>query len=64
MSAAELEAFPNTAAKMGRPRLATTKSPVKLRLDPDIVAAFKAEGLGWQTRINAALRDVLVRRRA
>ncbi|MGI8840696.1 MAG: BrnA antitoxin family protein [Caulobacteraceae bacterium] len=64
LSAAELEAFPRTAARIGRPRLASTKTPVKLRLDPDIVAAFKAEGPGWQTRINAALRDALAKRRA
>jgi uncharacterized protein (DUF4415 family) len=25
-------------------------------LDPDIIEAFKAEGAGWQSRINDALR--------
>jgi uncharacterized protein (DUF4415 family) len=29
---------------------------VTLRLDPDVIDYFKAEGAGWQTRINAALR--------
>jgi uncharacterized protein (DUF4415 family) len=29
---------------------------VKLRLDADIVAHFKAGGPGWQTRMNAAWR--------
>ena len=27
-----------------------------IRLDPDIIAAFKADGSGWQSRINDALR--------
>jgi len=30
---------------------------VNLRLDPAIVAHFKAGGSGWQTRINAVLKD-------
>jgi len=32
------------------------KVAVTLRLDPDVLAAFKAGGKGWQTRINKALR--------
>jgi len=28
-----------------------------MRLDSDVVAAFKATGEGWQTRINAVLRE-------
>ena len=59
LSAAELAAFPRTAARLGRPKLATTKVAVKLRLDPDVIAGFKAAGPGWQTRINAALRAAL-----
>lgn len=46
--------------KRGRPPQAVTKVAVKLRLDRDIVAAFKVEGPGWQTRINQALREWLV----
>ena len=33
------------------------KQAVTLRLDPDIVDAFKADGPGWQSRVNAALRE-------
>lgn len=29
---------------------------VTTALDPDVVAAAKADGAGWQTRINGALR--------
>ncbi len=39
----------------GRPKAAVTKVPVKLRLDPGVVEAFKATGAGWQTAMNAAL---------
>jgi uncharacterized protein (DUF4415 family) len=38
------------------------KEPVTLRLDADIIARLKSEGPGYQTRINALLRRVLVRR--
>ena len=33
-----------------------TKEPIALRLDPDVLAAFRADGPGWQTRMNAVLR--------
>jgi uncharacterized protein (DUF4415 family) len=36
------------------------KKPVTLRLDADIVAWFKKQGRGYQTRINRALRKVMV----
>jgi uncharacterized protein (DUF4415 family) len=36
---------------------APTKQQVTLRLDPDVVAKFKAGGPGWQGRINDALRN-------
>lgn len=49
-------------ARRGRPvgSVATvTKSPVKLRLDPDVLAALRATGKGWQTRVNALLREAV-----
>jgi len=45
--------------RRGRPKAEVTKTPIKLRLDPDIIEAFKASGRGWQTRMNEALRDWL-----
>ena len=30
-----------------------------IRLDADVIDTFKATGKGWQTRMNAALRDWL-----
>ena len=32
------------------------KKPVSLRLDPEILTFFQAQGKGYQTRINAVLR--------
>tara|TARA_B100001971_G_C18139660_1_gene509660 strand:- start:439 stop:732 length:294 start_codon:yes stop_codon:yes gene_type:complete len=58
------EAFPTLAEKMrrnpgGRPKAAQPKVAVSLRLDPEIVERFKADGPGWQTRINDALREAV-----
>lgn len=36
------------------------KKTVSIRLDADILEAFKATGKGYQTRINEALREVVV----
>jgi uncharacterized protein (DUF4415 family) len=36
------------------------KKPYSLRLDEDVVAWFKARGAGYQTRINAALREYML----
>src|SRR5689334_18078083 len=44
--------------RRGRPRMANPKQAVKLRLDADLLAHFRATGPGWQTRINAALRKI------
>ena len=46
--------------RRGRPAQGTgPKVQVTLRLDPAIVAHFKAKGPGWQTRINAALMKAI-----
>ena len=37
------------------PQLAPTKLPVTVRYNPEVVAYFKATGVGWQTRMNDAL---------
>ncbi|HEX3945893.1 MAG TPA: BrnA antitoxin family protein [Rhizomicrobium sp.] len=43
------------AMKRGRPKSAAPKERVSLRLDPKILAAYKATGPGWQRRITEAL---------
>jgi uncharacterized protein (DUF4415 family) len=42
----------------GRP-VGSDKESTTIRFDRDILAAFRAGGAGWQTRMNAALRDWL-----
>ena len=49
-----------TLTRMGRPPLGDmAKKQVTLRLDSDVVAAFRAGGAGWQSRINAVLRKAV-----
>lgn len=38
------------------PPSSRTKRSVTMRLDPEIVEYFRAQGCGWQTRINAVLK--------
>ena len=56
----EADQYDGTKLKArGRPKSAVTKEPVKLRLDADVLAALRASGEGWQTRINDTLRASL-----
>lgn len=49
----------------GRPPLgAQPKTSVTLRLDAEIVAAYRRTGAGWQSRINADLRKTAKRLKA
>lgn len=55
------EVFPDIAEEIekavrGRPKADLTKTPVTIRLDPDIVDHYKATGKGWQSRMNDDLR--------
>ena len=47
--------------RRGRPKLASPKRQVTLRLDADIVDGMRATGPGWQVRVNATLRRWLQR---
>lgn len=46
------------AAKMlrGRPKLDHTKQAISLRLDQDVLTAYRKLGPGWQSQINSDLR--------
>lgn len=46
-------------ARVGRPPKAACKVPTTIRFDPDVLAALKATGRGWQTRVNEAMREWL-----
>src|SRR5688500_8541827 len=41
----------------GRPKSEAKRVPISLRVDPEVLAAFKATGAGWQTRMNDALAE-------
>ncbi|WP_454675509.1 BrnA antitoxin family protein [Achromobacter pestifer] len=45
--------------KMGRPKADVTKERISIRLSPDVLERFRATGSGWQTKVDAALRDWL-----
>ena len=51
------------AGKLTLPPYARKEHPktrVTIRLDADIVARLRADGPGWQTRANAALREAVL----
>ena len=41
--------------RRGRPRLATPRQLLSLRLPPPVIARWKASGPGWKTRMAEAL---------
>lgn len=43
----------------GRPPLANPKKQVTMRLDADVLDRLKADGPGWQSRANKALRKAV-----
>ncbi len=45
----------------GRPKLEQPKAALTMRVDADVLAALKASGPGWQTRVNALLRRAVKR---
>lgn len=50
--------------RLGRPPEGTgTKVQVTLRLDPAVIAHFKATGAGWQSRINETLAKAIAPKR-
>ena len=48
----------------GRPKGSGSKEATSIRIDRDVLAAFRATGRGWQTRMNDALRQWLASPRA
>jgi len=45
--------------RRGRPPMAGGKQQVTLRLDADVLERLRAEGAGWQSRINDVLRKAV-----
>ncbi len=47
----------------GRPKSDTPKILLSVRYSPDVIAYFRATGEGWQSRMDAALREWIQSRR-
>ena len=47
----------NRLVRRGRPPVPAPKQPVTLRLDPQVLALWRASGKGWQTRAAAILAE-------
>jgi uncharacterized protein (DUF4415 family) len=43
----------------GRPPLAIKRPMLSMRIDPDVLAHLRASGKGWQTKVNALLRQAV-----
>lgn len=51
-----VDKFAQAKVQRGRPKATVTKVSTTIRLDPEVLATFKASGPGWQSRINEVLR--------
>lgn len=52
-------AFPKARGRPAGSTKPDAKKSITLRLDPDVLEAFKASGAGWHARINRALREAV-----
>jgi uncharacterized protein (DUF4415 family) len=59
------KALAERRVRLGRPPkpAGEHKQKVTLRLSPDVLAFFRASGAGWQTRLDAALADIVRHKR-
>ena len=53
------EQFDRAPVRRGRPPLESPKILTTIRLEADVLEAFRSQGPGWQTRVNEALREWL-----
>jgi uncharacterized protein (DUF4415 family) len=51
------EVHPDIPARVRGPQRTPTKVPVSLRLSKKVVDYFRAQGKGWQTKIDNILHD-------
>jgi len=47
------------ARPVGRPPLENPKVPIHIRLSADVLAYLRNTGKGWQTRVDALLREAV-----
>lgn len=46
-------------ARVGRPPVAVKRPTLNMRIDPDVLDHLRGLGKGWQTRVNALLREAV-----
>ena len=58
------EVFPDLMESIrrsrGRPPVEKPLQQISIRLDPDVIAKFKATGKGWQSRVNEVLKNAKI----
>ncbi|MEQ1882327.1 MAG: BrnA antitoxin family protein [Burkholderiales bacterium] len=62
LTAKQLKAMVPLRTLRGRPKSPNPKQLVSVRYSPEVLAFFKATGEGWQTRMDAVLRQYVSRR--
>ncbi len=64
-NAAATEAFWEAAkvVRRGRPALAVKRPTLNMRVDADILEHLRGLGRGWQTKVNALLREAVAKKR-
>lgn len=45
----------------GRPRVAVKRPTLNMRVDADLLEHLRESGKGWQTRVNAVLREAVAK---
>lgn len=45
--------------RVGRPRAAVERPTLNMRVDADVLEHLRSLGRGWQTRVNALLREAV-----
>ncbi|MFW6732710.1 MAG: BrnA antitoxin family protein [Synechococcus sp.] len=53
----QLQEMVTLQALRGRPRLANKKQLVSIRYSPEVLKFFKSYGAGWQSRMDAVLKE-------
>jgi uncharacterized protein (DUF4415 family) len=56
LPASFFEGLADARKTRGRPKVEKPLVPVTLRLEPDVLEAFKASGKDWRSKMNEALR--------
>lgn len=46
-------------SRRGRPALPEKRPTLNMRIDADVLEALRSSGPGWQTRLNALLREAM-----